>query len=164
MKQVQAVVNAVSEVLGDDFTQESTVVGEVITPEQKAEVREIVLNGILNGDVAFKGSLEDEALVKRYVSGMVDNHFRKSRLLNGGSVYKPSATGTKRDPQLKELNKLLKTLSPGTEDYTKVQEHIEVRTSQLAEERAAKSIANSRAQIDTSVLPSHLTDMLNADS
>lgn len=163
MKQVQAVVNAVSEVLGDDFTQGSTVVGDVITPEQKAEVREIVFNGILNGDVAFKGSLEDEALVRRYVSGMVDNHFRKSRLLNGGSVYKPSATGTKRDPQLKELNKLLKTLTPGSEDFVKVQEHIETRTSQLAEERAAKFIANSRAQIDTSVLPSHLTEMLNAD-
>ena len=164
MKQVQAVVNAVAEILGDSFTEGSTVVRDVITDQQKIEVREIVFNGILSGDVEYKKSLEDEVAIKRYVSGMVDNHFRKSQLLNGGAAYKPSSTGTKRDPQLRELNRLLKTVPEDSEDFYKVQEHIESRESALAGERAAQSLANSRDKIDASLIPSHLTDMLNADS
>ena len=67
MKQVQAVVNAVAEILGDSFTEGSTVVRDVITDQQKIEVREIVFNGILSGDVEYKKSLEDEVAIKRYV-------------------------------------------------------------------------------------------------
>lgn len=164
MKQVEAVVSAVSTVLGDSFTESETVVSDVITPDQKEEVRDIVFDGIVNGDIDFKGDTSDPTAVKRYVNGMVDNHFRKSRLLNGGNVYKPSSSGTKRDPQLRELNRLLKTLPAGSEDAKKVQKHIQLRTEQIKEERAAKSIANTRAQIDTSILPDNLADMLNSDA
>ncbi len=97
MKQVQAVIKAVGEVLGDSFAEGSTIVTDVITPAEKSDVRAIITEGILDGTIIFKGSLDDTALVKRYVNGMVDNHLRKSRLLNGGNVYKPSSTGTKRD-------------------------------------------------------------------
>ena len=161
IKQVQAVVNAVNEILGDSFTEGETNVAEIISKDQKAEVREIVLNGILNGEVAFKGNLDDTPAVRRYVNGMVDNHFRKSRLLNGGSVYKPSSTGSKRDPQLKELNKLLKTLPEGSDDFNRVRSHIEKRTAEISKEREARSLANTRQNIDTSVLPPNLAEMVN---
>lgn len=164
MKQVQAVVSAVSEVLGDSFIQGSTKVTDIITTEQKTLVRENVFQGILNGNVTFNGSLEDHDTVRRYVNGMVDNHFRKSRLLNGGSTYAPTGEGTKRDPQLRELNRLLGTLEIGSDDHIKVQEHIDARSAQLVQERAAKSAANSRASIDTSVLPSNLAELINSNS
>jgi chromosome segregation ATPase len=164
MKQVQAVVSAVSEVLGDSFIEGSTRVTDIITTEQKTLVRENVFQGILSGNVTFNGSLEDHSAIQRYVNGMVDNHFRKSRLLNGGSTYTPSGEGTKRDPQLRELNRLLSTLEVGTDDHLKVQEHITARSAQLQQERAAKTAANSRASIDVSVLPSHLAELISSDS
>jgi len=164
MKQVQAVFNAVSQILGDSFTSNETIVSDVLSPTQKSEVRDLVFTGIMKGDVAFKGDLENEAAVRRYVNGMVDNHLRKSQLLNGGVVYKPTGVGTKRDPQLRELNRLLKTLEPGSDDFSNVEKHITLRTSQLVKERAAKSLANSRSKIDTSILPDNLTAMLNKDS
>ena len=161
VKQVEAVINAVTVVLGGDFQPGATVVADVITPDQKEEVREIVLKGVLEGEVAFKGDLTDEAAVRRYVNGMVDNHLRKSRQLNGGSTYKASSTGARRDPQLKELNKLLKTLSPGSEDYAKVNQHIASRLAEIKQAKQEGQAASIRASIDTSVLPSHLAEMLN---
>lgn len=159
-KQVSAVVNAVAEVLGDDFAPGTTVVSDIITPEQKEQVRDIVFNGIISGDVAFKGSTEDSDAVRRYVNGMVDNHFRKSKALNGGNTYKATGTGAKRDPQLKELTKLLKTFEPGTENYSKVQGHIEQRAAQLQAEKGARSAAAVRETINTDILPEHLAHMV----
>ena len=159
-KQVQAVINAVTTVLGSEFTPSSTNVLNVITKEQKAEVRENVFNGILSGDVVYNGDTSDETAVKRYVNGMVDNHLRKSKILNGGSTYKPSGNGTKRDPQLRELGKLLKTFEPGTEMYANVEQSISTRTTQLHTEKSQQQVANVRASIDTSVLPDNLASML----
>ena len=160
-KQVQAVISAVTSVLGDDFTPSETNVLGVITKDQKAEVRQLVLEGILNGEVEYNKDLSDEAAVKRYVNGMVDNHLRKSKILNGGNTYKPSSSGSKRDPQLRELNKLLKTFEPGTENFSKVQQHIAARTQQIQTEKSQQQVANVRASIDTSVLPDSLASMLS---
>jgi len=159
-KQVQAVINAVTTVLGSEFTPSTTNVLNVITKEQKAEIREIVFNGILNGEVVFNKDLSDEAEIKRYVNGMVDNHLRKSKILNGGNTYKPSGNGAKRDPQLRELGKLLKTFEPGTEMYANVEQSISNRTTQLHAEKSQQQVANVRASIDTSVLPENLASML----
>jgi len=159
-KQVQAVINAVTAVLGDQFIPNSTSVLSSITKEQKEEIREAVLNGVFSGEVVYNGSTVDAAAVKRYVNGMVDNHLRKSKILNGGSTYKPSGKGSKRDPQLRELSKLLKTFEPGSDNYANVQTSISTRNSQLLAEKNQKSVANVRASIDTSVLPDNLAAML----
>jgi hypothetical protein len=159
-KQVSAVVNAVTEVLGDDFAPGTTVVSEIITDEQKEQVREIVFNGIMDGSVTFKGSTDDADAVRRYVNGMVDNHFRKSKALNGSKSYAPSSTGSKRDPQLKELGKLLKTFEPGTENYLKVQGHMEQRSAQLQAERGARATSAVRESINKDILPEHLAHMV----
>ena len=55
VKQVEAVINAVAVVLGSDFQPSATVVADVITPDQKEEVREIVLKGVLEGEVHCHG-------------------------------------------------------------------------------------------------------------
>lgn len=163
LKQVQAVINAVTDVLGDDFTPSSTNVLSVITKEQKASVREAVFAGIISGEVEYNKDTTDETAVRRYVNGMVDNHLRKSRILNGGNTYKPTGTGSKRDPQLRELNKLLKTFEPGTDNHNKVLQHIDTRTQQIVAEKTQKQAASARASIDTSILPDNLASMLNAE-
>ena len=159
-KQVQAVINAVTVVLGDNFTPNTTTVLSTLTKEQKEEVRNIIFDGVMSGDVVYNKSTVNATAVKRYVNGMVDNHLRKSKALNGGVPYKPSSSGSKRDPQLRELNKLLKTFEPGTDQYSQVQTSIGSRSAQIQVEKSQKSIADVRASIDTSVLPDNLASML----
>lgn len=164
MKQKDAVVIAVTKVLGEDFTVGTTVVKDVITKDQKSEVRGIVLQGILDGEVAYNKDLADEKAIGRYVNSMVDNHFRKAKELNGGSTYRPASTGTRRDPQLKELNKLLKSLPEDSEGREQVLEHIEIRNKQLDEARAQKRSAASIGEIDVDVLPQHLRGLVDNSS
>lgn len=156
IKQKQAVVDAVANVLGEDFIPSTTIVKDVITTDQKNLVKEEVLGGILNGSVSFGGSLEDEKAVAKYVSSMIDNHFRKALELNGNVPYKPARTGTKRDPQLREMNKLLLRFPEDSQEHAEIAAEIALRNEQLAEMRAAKRNATSIGTIDTEVLPEHL--------
>lgn len=152
--QVQAVVNAVTEVLGDSFTPGTTVVSTTLTNEQKKQVRELVKTAITNGEVAYNGSTTETGKFNRYVNGMINNHLMKSKKLNGGVPYQPKKKGTPRDAQLKELNKLQKTLTPGTSEYTQVTESIQNRRSQLS----------STAGIDTTIVPQEVADMVERNN
>ena len=164
IKQKQAVVDAVATVLGGDFTPGTTVVKDAISKEQKSEIRSLVFAGIMDGTVGFNGSLDDEKEISRYVNSMVDNHFRKAKELNGGNTYKPASTGTRRDPQLREMNKLLRTFTEGSEEFSQIQEHIELRNGQLDEIRTQKRNAASVGPIDTDALPPHLRSLVNGSS
>lgn len=164
MKQKEAVVAAVTTVLGEGFTLGTTIVKDAVSKDQKTEIRAIVLGGILDGTVGFGGNLEDEKVVSRYVNSMIDNHFRKAKELNGGSPYRPASTGTRRDDQLRELNKLLRKFPEGTDEYGQILEHIEVRNGQLDEIRAQKRSAASIGTINADVLPQHLRNLVDNSS
>ena len=161
MKQTEAVVTAVTEVLGDRFTAKETNVAAVITKEEKQIVRESVVTGITNGDITYNKDIGDTATVTRYVNGMVDNHIRKNKALNGDTIYKPMRTGTKRDLQLKNLTRLLNSgkYEQNSQEYGLIVTHIELRTKELEAVKASKK-SNTVSQIDTSVLPQHLADMV----
>jgi len=165
MKQKDAVVNAITEVLGDKFVQKTTVVADVITKEEKQQVRDHVFNAIMAGDVTYKKDTSNTDAVRRYVNGMVDNHIRKAKELNGGKTYKPATTGTKRDEQLKNLNRLLKSgqYEEGTEEYNLIVDHIKQRTKEIEQKRSGKK-TSTISQIDTSVLPQHLADMVGGSN
>ena len=90
LSQVGAVVNAVTEVLGDTFVLGTTVVSEVITEEQKTKVRNLVKQGILNGEVSCNKDTSNERELARYVNGMINNHLNRSKALNGGKPYNPN--------------------------------------------------------------------------
>ena len=164
IKQKDAVVNAVVEVLGSDFVPFETLVSEVITADQKQAVRELVLAGILDGGVAYTKDISDEPTVKKYVSGLVNNHFRKAKDLNGGSTYTPTGTGAARDDQLRELNKLLSTgdYETGSEQYASIQGAITSRKAELTAAKASKQAASAAAKVDMSVIPSHILDLLQS--
>ena len=164
ISQKNAVVKAVVEVLGDDFEAGVTNVREVITPEQKASVREQLLNSFVNGEIVYSKPTDNTSDLKKYVNGLINNHFRKAKELNGGSTYRPaSSTGPRGDAQLKELNKLLSSgqFSEGTDQYTSITSAIAERTSTLEAERAAKKAASSKKKIDVSVLPSNIAGLLD---
>lgn len=163
IKQKDAVVSAVAEVLGDDFTPGTTIVRDVITTDQKAEVRDAVVNGILDGSIAYSKDNTNATEVKKYVGGLINNHFRKAKDLNGGTTYKPTGTGPVRDKQLRELNKLLNTgkFSEGSEQFTSIQSAIATRTAELTAAKTAKQAASAKSKVDMSVLPENITDLLN---
>ncbi len=162
-KQKDAVVNAVANALGDDFTSGITNVKEVITAEQKAEVKSAVINGILDGSVDYSKDNTNEAEVRKYVGGLVNNHFRKAKELNGGTTYKPTGVGPVRDKQLRELNKLLSTgqFTVGSAQHTDIQSAISTRTAELTAAKAAKQAASVKAKVDMSVLPENITNLLD---
>ena len=162
--QKQAVVNAVTEVLGSDFVVGETLVKDVITADQKATVKASIVEGILDGSIGYSKDNTDAAAVSKYVSGLINNHFRKARELNGGSVYRPTNTGPVRDSQLRELNKLLNSgqFEIDSEQYSSIQSSISTRTAELTAAKSAKSAASAKSKIDMSVLPSHITDLIDS--
>lgn len=165
ISQKTAVVNAVKEVLGSTFVPNKTQVKDALSSDQLEEIRNNVFNGIINGDIQFNKDTSDEKALRRYVNGMIDNHFRKAKELNGGNKYVPTNPGKgRRDPQLSALRKLVKNYSEGTEEFIKVTAAIETREQELAEERklaaAAKKKEDVLSSIDTSVLPEDLQETL----
>jgi hypothetical protein len=139
ISQKQAVVNAISKVLGSSFISGSTAVKSILTSDQLKQVRTLVFDGIKNGDVQINKSYDDSGL-QRYVNGMVDNHLRKAKELNGGTSYRPSSTRASKnvkDPQLSALKKLASSYSSGNPELTKVQAAIMARETELGIARAS---------------------------
>ena len=84
-KQVDAVIDAVTKVLGDSFIPGSTKVKETLTTEQKNSVADILVKGILEGEIAYSKDVSDKRVLRRYVNGMIGNHLNRSPVLNGGN-------------------------------------------------------------------------------
>lgn len=160
VSQKQAVVDEVKSVLGSSFDP-STPARDQLTDEQLKTIKSNIVSGIIGGSIEFKKETSDEKEIARYVSGMVSNHLRKAKELNGGSVYNPQSTGRgSRDPQISELNKLLKTYSEGSEEFTQIVEAINARKEELASVRSEQMKAKKKQKelnsIDFDALPEGL--------
>ena len=152
VSQVNAVVSAVTEVLGDSFVAGKTVVSETITDEQKQAIKTNVVNAILSGTVSCNKDTTNEREFFRYVNGMINNHFMKSKKLNGGGTYRPTTKGTPRDSTLKELTKYLATQAPGSSTY---------RDTVTAIGRRKAELSQVAGGIDTSVAPTEVSNLIN---
>lgn len=161
ISQKQAVVEAVEAILGSNFVLGETVVAEVLTKEQKIEVRALVAESILNGTVACNKDLDDPKAIGKYVNSMVDNHIRKAKNLNGNNTYAPAKKGTRRDEKLKELTKLRSQFEAGTPQYAEIQGHILSRNAELDKIRAEKKSSAAIGTINAEVLPPHLRNLVN---
>jgi len=166
ISQKEAVVNEVKSILGSSFDPSLPAKGQ-LTSDQLSAVKSNIVDGIVNGSVTFNKDTSDVKEVSKYVSGMVSNHFRKSKELNGGNSYTPQSAGRgSRDSQISELNKLLKTFPEGSEEYEQVVLAIGSRKNELAslkvkvakEKRKQKELA----AINTSALPAHLQNLANS--
>ncbi len=159
--QKEAVVNAVSKILGKSFVKGSTNVKETLTEDQLTELRETIFKGVKSGDITYNKDLADDKAVRRYVNGMIDNHLRKAKELNGGTKYIVKNAGShSRDPQISALKKLAKNYESGSAEQAKVLSAISNRESQLSAERQQAATAKKREtamkNIDTTVLPPEL--------
>ena len=163
--QKEAVVNQVKSILGSNF-DESIAAKDQLTDDQLKTIKANITAGIVNGTIDFKKETTDEKEISRYVSGMVSNHLRKAKELNGGGTYVPQSTGRgSRDPQISELNKLLKTYDENSNEYSQIMTAIEERKNELVAERASAAKERRKAKeldsIDMDALPEGLKDLAN---
>ena len=139
------------------------VVGEFegavsLTKDQRGEVVALVTQSILDGETEFSDSARakyDTAdKVKSYVVGMVNNWLRKDTRLNGGSKYEPKNPGSRAgssDPVIKELRKLLSTLTD-EDQRDAVQAEIDARLATIQAEKAKTKVQ----EINLENIPEHL--------
>lgn len=128
ISQKQAVVDGVKGVLGSNFDP-SVPAKQQLSSSQISSIRDTIVSGITAGSVVYKGDNTNTAKVKSYVSGLISNHLRKAKELNGGSGYTPSQKrpSGKKDSVVSELKTLLSTLEAGSEAYSEVESEISKR-------------------------------------
>lgn len=166
ISQKAAVVNEVTAILGS--TQDSTLpVKDQLTAEQISTIKANVVSNIIDGSVSYNKDLDDDKEIARYVSGMVSNHFRKAKELNGGETYSPQSTGRgSKDTQLSELSKLLGTYTEGTEEFEQIVLAIDSRKSELAVAKglvvAEKKRKKELASLNTEALPDSVKELANS--
>lgn len=81
--QKQAVVRLVKAKLGTNYDPAQSC-REKLSKEDVESIRQDVVAGIKGGTITFKGQIGTDAQLSRYVIGMITNHLRKTRELNGG--------------------------------------------------------------------------------
>jgi len=157
MKQNDAVFQAVCSVL-DAKSFDSAV---TLTKDQRESVVAIVTEGILSGMIDFsteaKAKHDTPAKVKSYTTGMVSNHMRKDKRLNGSVKYETKNPGSRAgsgDEQLKALKALRSTLSD-FEALAEIDQAISNRTAEIAASKAPK------VSINVEAIPEHLRYLLN---
>jgi hypothetical protein len=132
MKQNDAVFAGVCSVLNADSFEGAVS----LSKEQNGQVVEMVVEGIIGGEVDFsdeaKAKYDSRDKVRKYVVGMVNNHLRKDKRLNGGVKYEAKAPGSRAgagDEQLKNL-KLLLSMVPD-DAKADIQSEIDKRIAEL---------------------------------
>lgn len=166
ISQKDAVLNEVKSILGSSFNP-SLPAKDQLTADQMNTLRNNVVAGIVAGAVSFNKDTTDEKEITRYVSGMVSNHFRKAKELNGGDSYSPQSAGRgSRDLQLSELSKLLKTFEEGSDEFNQITEAIAARRAELSVEKTEQSKERKKQKelnsINTEVLPEGLRGLAHS--
>jgi hypothetical protein len=156
MKQSQAVLLYVKAIMGNTF-QPGTPIKSYITDKQTDEVVDAVTQSIKDFETDFsedaRAKHNDDKKLRKYVSGMVDNWFRKGKELNGGVKYEAKNPGSRAgnsNPEIKASKQLVaKLIAEGrADDAAKVQEYIDAELAKLAEAKAPT--------VDAEKLPEHL--------
>lgn len=144
MGQKEAVVKITQEVLGDRF-QPGMNVSSVLTKDDRKEIKRRVCTGIIQCHIKYSKTTYVVGDLLKYVNGMVDNHIRKAKELNGGIQYSAqnfTAARGRRDPQLANLKRLKNNYSAKSPEYVKVQKAIMKREGELAVARSTLKAKN----------------------
>lgn len=121
----------------------------------------LVTDSIINGATQFSPEAQAKhntvELVRKYVSGMVDNWWRKDLRLNGGLKYEtknPGARAGQGDAELTNLKNLLQLKQGDAEACKLIQQAIDNRKAELTAAKAKK------LEVDASKIPEHLRHLL----
>lgn len=162
MNQKSAVYEATMSVLADnsiDFTDGQDV-SKLVTKDMRKDIISIVTAGIIAKEVEFSDEARakhcDEAKVKTYVNGLVNNWHRKDTRFNGGEKYvakNPGSRAGSGDQVLKNLKALRSTRTDEAE-LAAIDEAIAKRTAEVGEEKAKK------VTVDLDKIPAELRTLL----
>jgi hypothetical protein len=161
MNQRQATVNTILSVLSEKGVNYElngeTPVSEYLTADDKKKVVSVICQGFLSGHIEMSDEgkskyFGDQAELRKYTVGLVNNWIRKATEFNNGHKYeiknKGSRTGSS-DEQLKALRELLKITTD-----SEVRGEIEQAIAERMEEIKPK------VEINASALPAHLRHLV----
>lgn len=161
LKQSEAVVKAVREVCAEHGIAFEGDMGPKLSKELRQSVYSILFEGFMNGSIQYSKAL-DEASVKKYIPGLVNNWLRKGKALNGGVAYvvrNPGSRTGSGDEQLKALRALQKRYETGSDDFMEIQSFIDARLAELG----ATKKANTAKPINVEALPEALRAKLSSN-
>lgn len=157
MKQSESVVIFTKAILGNTF-RVGVDIWSYITDPQIEEVVDGVTQSIKDGETDLSADARvkfaDPKALRRYVKGMVGNHFNKHKELNGNTKYvakNPGSRAGSGDSELSASKALLAKLVAEGKDTAIVEEFIAKRTAEIAEKKVKA--------VDVSKLPEHLRNL-----
>jgi len=154
MNQKQAVYTTTMNVLADagksfDDGQTPTA-AESVTKEQRASIIGIIVEGFKSGEIDMtpegKKVYDTDQKMRKYVSGLVTNWFKKDTRLNGGTKHIAKNPGSRvgaGDDQLKAL-KALRGTTNDAEALQAIDAAIEQRKSEIS---TVKQVSLTDAQL-----------------
>ena len=157
LSQKDAVTSAVMSVVTDYELGGETPLSQVITTEQKKQVRSIIVNGFKSGMIRFSseaGNVSNPEYLNKYVSGLLDNWIRKNPQFNNGQSYSTKNPGSRSgsgDAQIKALKALLKTVNDAD---------LQKEVQQAITDRLAQIKPEATVEIDVDALPEHLKHLV----
>lgn len=125
------------------------------TEEQLTQIKGILFEGFKSGKIDLspeKRALGDKYLIS-YIPGLINNHLRKAKELNGGVKYEIKNPGSRSENKVvKTLKALLATQEMSEDERAEIEAEI---TKIQAEEMKAKTPV-----IDVSLVPEHLRHLV----
>ncbi len=163
VNQKTATINSILSVLKDrdvDYEMNGeTKMSDVLTAEDKTSIRALIFTAFRDGKVEYKESfsekVSDDAKLKSYISGLLNNWVRKNKEFNGGVIYKAKNPGSRagsQDPEIKEMRKLLKVTADENAKVT-IQAAIDAKLAEI------KATTNN-VTIDVNSIPEALRHLL----
>ena len=162
--QKQGVYNAIVAFCGDHDIHFEDGMEFKPTKDQRSTIVEMVATAIEAGEVELSAVAREKyaefSKLKSYCNGLVSNWLRKDTRLNGDVKYEiknPGSRAGSGDEVIKELRKLLKTLSD-TDQRATVQGEIDSRLTAL------KMKKNESIQINADLIPEELRSLVNTNN
>jgi hypothetical protein len=157
LNQKQAVKNAVLAVLPDYQLNGETILADVLTAEHKSRMKQMIVNGFLEGKIEMSREGQDKYFhnpteLGKYVVGLINNWIRKDPEFNCGIGYVTQNPGSRSgtgDAQLKALRALLKITTDSSARKT-IEDAISSRVEEL----------KPKAEIDVNALPEHIRKLI----
>jgi len=111
MNQREATVNCILSVLEERGVEYElngpTPINEVLTPDDKKNVRSILFTMFRQGKVDFRdiSKLSDDKYMKDYISGLTNNWIRKAPEFNSNAKYQAANPGSRAGTTMSKLKR-----------------------------------------------------------
>ena len=164
VNQKTAVTNAVLSLFPNYEMGGEVKLSTQLNKESKDEIKSIVFAGFQANEISMSAEATakysgDEAGLKKYSNGLVDNWLRKNPDFNAGEKYEIKNKGSRAgsgDETVRALRALKKTTTD-SEVLTEIETALQAR---LAEIRPAKAAV----QINVEALPEHLKHLVKSST